>query len=190
MILVKVYFFSWFNRVGFLWFLIIIYLLIFLCRDNVCACADTNCPADVTAISSISLASSVSATFANKALRYLQSGSGSKPAQINPADIPSAYMICSVCLSGKRYAYAQASFAIAGNLIDFADAAGNDLGKENVKKQNNCASALASGSSEQKVQCRGEMSDDCGKKMDKACGATGLYNMLVNNPLPQSATIL
>lgn len=174
---------------------------LFYCRDGVCACDDNSCPAELSSISTITLATSVSQTFSNKALRYLQSettapnsapANGTQPSGSQmgpnsaPSDMPTAYFICSVCFSGKRYIYGQASFS-RGNYLDFADGSGNNFGREDVKQKNNCANALASGSDEQKKQCRGNMSDDCAKKMDNTCGATGLYNMLVNNPVPQSA---
>lgn len=175
---------------------------LYYCKDGVCGCADNNCPAEVASITSVSLANSVSQTFANRALRYLQDAASTAPSngtmssgpapsaprpqgQEVPSDLPTAYYICSVCLSGKRYSYAQASFS-NGKYLDFADGSIN-FGREGAKEKNNCANALASGTSEQKANCRGNMSDDCAKKMDNTCGATGLYNMLVNNPLPQSA---
>jgi hypothetical protein len=130
------------------------------------------------------------------ALRYLQSApasnNGTMPSgpamqpQAVQTDVPFAYFICSICLSGKRYIYGQASF-INANYLDFNDGTGNNLGKDDIKQKNNCAKALASGSAGEKVECRGNMNDDCAKKMDNSCGATGLYNILVNNPVPQAA---
>jgi len=180
---------------------------LYYCKDGVCGCADNNCPAEVSAITTISLAANIQATFQNKAsLRYLQSttpANGTAPSgsgmssgsgmpsgsgmQISSTDLPSTYYICSVCFGGKRYTFAEASFPTSGNLIDFTDGSGNNLGREAVKQQNNCANALNSGNSDQKAQCRGQINDDCAKKMDNTCGATGLYNMLVKNPVPQSA---
>jgi len=169
---------------------------LYYCRNGVCACADNTCPTEASAVTTVSLSNSVSQNFSNKALRYLQtapasnngtmpSGSGMQPKAVQ-TDVPTAYFICSICFGGKRYIYSQASFSNA-NYLDFNDGTGNNLGKDDIKQKNNCAKALASGSNGEKVECRGNMNDDCAKKMDFSCGATGLYNMLVNNPVPQAA---
>jgi len=145
---------------------------LFYCKDGICGCADNNCPANVSGITTITLVAGVQATFQNKAkaLRYLQTdtSSPSRENKISSNDLPNSYYICSVCLGGKRYTYSQAAFATA-NLIDFTDGSGNNFGKEAVKLQNTCANALASGSSDQKKQCRGEINIECEDKLDKAC---------------------
>jgi hypothetical protein len=169
---------------------------LYYCKDGVCACSENNCPKEVIAVTAISLSNSVSQSFSNMALRYLQtapaSNNGTMPSgsgmqsQAVQTDVPTAYFICSICFGGKRYIYGQASFSNA-NFLDFNDGTGNNLGKDDIKQKNNCAKALASGSAGEKVECRGNMNDDCAKKMDNSCGATGLYNMLINNPVPQAA---
>jgi len=181
---------------------------LYYCRDTGCACADNNCPAEVSKISSITLQTSISQAFSNNALRYLQATNGTTGSQSAPQggqqgsgsqggpqsndkggpvqnSIPTSYLICSVCLSGRRFLYSMASFT-SGNLFDFADSQGNNIGKDTAQQQNQCNTALASGTTEQKANCRGNMNDDCAKKMDNSCGSTGLYDMLVKNPLPPS----
>ena len=177
---------------------------LFQCSNGVCDCAE-NCPAALTSIKSISLSSGISSAF-NKGLRYLQSnqngnqtqgqqgglqgpppqaGQKGPPQDLNSDDYPTTYMVSSFCLSGKRYRFTEGKFSISGNLIDFTDGNNaNDLGRQATKVQNNCAQSLKSGNSTEKQGCRGNINDDCANKMDNACKATGLYDILVNNPVP------
>lgn len=97
-----------------------------------------------------------------------------------------AYYACSICLSGKRYVYGQATFTNQGKVLDFADASAN-LGQQDAQLKNDCAAVLKNGTDDQKKQCRGDMNSDCAKKLDNACQQTGLYDILINNPIPKSA---
>ena len=161
---------------------------LFSCANGVCDCTE-NCPTNLLTVKTMSLSSGVSSSF-NKQLRYLQnllSAQQDPPKDNKSDDFPNEYVICSFCLSQKRYLFAEGKFSITGNLIDFTDGSkANDLGKQSVQAQNDCAQSLKNGTSSEKKQCRGDINDECGKKMDDACKSTGLYDILVNNPVPTS----
>ena len=174
---------------------------LFACKDGVCSCADIGCPTNMANVKQLTLSSGVVNAFNRQKLRYLQTaspvnntappanntnGQQPPPVDLSSDDFPSTYYLCSVCLSGKRYIFSEAKLSKSGLLIDFNDGKGNSLGKQVVDQQNSCAQGLKSGNSTAILKCRGSMSDDCSKKMDNACASTGLYDILINNPVPSS----
>jgi len=190
--------------------------LIFLCKFGVCNCSGS-CPADLSAIKNISLATNnqiLNSIVARLLRRFLQttasasgtapsgsasgtapsgfasgsasgSGSGSKP--ISSDDVVTDYVFAYMVLAGKRYSYVQAKMSLSGGVLDFF-APGLGLGKKGVEDKRKCNEALAQNNDNTKLEeCRGKMNDECARGMDGACKAQGLYERLVNRPLPEAA---
>ena len=65
------------------------------------------------------------------------------------------------------------------------------LAKNDVEEKRKCNEAMnsqSSSSNNEKVkECRGNMSDECSRGLDGACKASGLYERLINKPLPEAA---
>jgi hypothetical protein len=122
--------------------------------------------------------------------------SGSQPApqlgQLNlknPQDSLSNYYVAEGCISGKRFIYSEATFAISGNAFDYLDRSPQQggIGAAIAQSMNNCGKAFAGSSTTDKQNCRGDMNSQCANSLDQTCRNTGLYDQITNNPQSASA---
>lgn len=162
------------------------YLLI--CSDGTCSCLDPDCPSEIKGTRSISIDNRVNllmnkilyVEFKDK-LRYLQSTPNTVNYQNN--DNINSFYLSSFCLSGQRYFYSDADMGNSGKSIDIGNSQGVQYGKDYSLQLNSCSELFLSGTNSDKINCRGQINDDCSKKLDDSCKSQGLYDFLIKNPI-------
>lgn len=164
---------------------------IFWCVSGKCDCKGTGCPKELPTPFNLKQTGNIAETNTNNnSNANLQTTTDNSIPVINKLDSLNNYFLSISCLDTRRVLFTEGSWNLKGDWFDFLDTTQNkngDISSQFSAQQNVCNNIMASGTKDQKDQCRGQMNTQCSDTLDSTCNKTGLYQTLVSNPASSSA---